>query len=455
MKLPDGPRTPSFVQLIQWIATPLEYLETSAQRYGDCFTARWGNLPPYVLLSNPQAIKEIFTTDPMQFDSGPPNRIAKPLLGEYSLMLMDGERHRRERQLLTPPFHGERMRAYGELICDIVDQVTSQWVVGKPFSVRAVMQDITLRVILQAVFGLHEGQRYDHLIPLLSSMLNVTGSPLGASLLFFPILQQDLGSWSPWGRFTHRQQQISNLLYAEIQERRDNADPSRTDILTLMMSARDEKGQPMTDAELHDELLSLLVAGHETTATSLAWALYSVHHVPGILDKLLQELDTLGENPNPSAIARLPYLTAVCQETLRMYPILFITFGRVVKSPTEIMGYQFPPGAVLAPCIYLTHRREDIYPEANQFKPERFLKRQFSPYEYLPFGGGSRRCLGMALAQFEMKLVLAKVLLRWQLAFADKRSVKPIRRGFTLAPSSGKWLVATGQRQKANIPVSL
>ncbi len=249
-----------------------------------------------------------------------------------------------------------------------------------------------------------------------------------------------------WGQFLHIRQQISELLYAEIRERRENLDHSGTDVLTLLIFVRDENGQPLTDADLHDQLLTLLVAGHETTATSLAWAMYSIHQVPGVLDKLLQELGNLPDNPDPTSIAKLPYLSAVCQETLRMYPIVFHTFGRVVKSPIEIMGFLFEPGVILAPCIYLIHRRKDIYPEPEQFKPERFLERQFSPYEYLPFGGGSRRCLGITLAQFEMKIVLAKILLKWQLALADRYMVKPIRRGLTLGVTGGVPMVAISKR---------
>ena len=454
MKLPDGPKTPAIWQTLQWVVNPLGFMDTCAQRYGDMFTVYVGeNFTPYVFLSHPQAIKQVFAADLNQFDSGAANQIVKPLVGEHSLLLMDGDRHRRERQLLTPPFHGERVRTYGQLICNVTEQVTNQMPLGKSFSVRGLMQEISLRVIVQAIFGLHEGERYQQLIPLLCSMLEATSSIWRASQFFFKTLQQDLGSSSPWGGFLHRQQRISELLYAEIRERRENLDHSGTDVLTLLMSTRDQNGQPMTDVELHDELLTLLVAGHETTATSLAWAMYSIHHQPEILDKLLQELDTIGDNPDPSSIAKLPYLSAVCQETLRMYPILFIAFGRIVKSPIEIMGFPFESGAILAPCIYLTHRRKDLYPEPEKFKPERFLERQFSPYEYLPFGGGNRRCLGIALAPFEMKLVLAKVLSDWQLALVDSHPVQPTRRGFTLGPTGGVRMVITDRRrQKLRAP---
>jgi cytochrome P450 len=338
------------------------------------------------------------------------------------------------------------MRSYGQLICDITEQVISQWTIDRPFSVRSSMQAIAMRTILSAVFGLHKGQRFEQLQQLLSTLLNSIGSPLNSSLIFFHSLQQDLGSWSPWGRFLRQKQQIDQLLYAEIQQRREQPDPSQTDILTLLMSAHDEAGQLMTDVELRDQLMTLLLAGHETTASALTWALYWVAQLPEVRDRLLKELDTLTPDSDPSAIARLPYLTAVCQETLRIYPIALISAPRIVKSPLQLMGYQFEPGTALIPCIYLTHHREDLYPQSKQFKPERFLERQFSAYEYLPFGGGNRYCIGSAFAQFEMKLVLAKIVSRFQLVLADSRPVKPVRRGFTLAPPSDMQMVLTARQ---------
>ena len=454
MTLPDGSKTLPFLQLIQWIANPLALLETSQQRYGDPFTLRLGSFAPLVFFSNPQAIQEIFTAQPNQFDTGRANGILRPLVGDQSLLLLDGDRHQRQRRLLTPPFHGDRMKSYGQLICDITQQVISEWTIGEPFAVRSSMQDISFQVILQAVFGLNEGQRCEQLKQLLPAMLDVAGSPLSSSLLFFRILQQDLGAWSPWGHFVRQRQQIDEILYAEIAERRQQADSSRTDILSLLMSARDQNGQPMTDTELRDELMTLLTAGHETTASALSWALYWIHSLPDVHHKLLQELDAFDDS-DLSGIAKLPYLSAVCQETLRIYPIAMLAFARVVKSPFQFMGYDLEPNTLLAPCIYLTHHREDLYPEPKLFKPERFLERQYSTYEYLPFGGGNRRCIGVALALFEMKLVLATILSRSQLQLVENSQVKPMRRGVTLAPSGGKWLVATSQRQKAKIPVQV
>jgi cytochrome P450 len=202
-----------------------------------------------------------------------------------------------------------------------------------------------------------------------------------------------------------------------------------------------KQGEAMTDVELHDELMTLLLAGHETTATAIAWALYWVHKLPNIREQILQELETLGDNPEPLNIARLPYLTAVCNETLRIYPVAVLTVPRAVKEPVELMGYPLEPGTRLYGCIYLTHHREDIYPNSQQFKPERFLERQFSPYEFLPFGGGIRRCIGEALALFEMKLVLATILQRYELALADQRPERPKRRGVTFAPERGVKMV--------------
>ena len=447
MKLPNGPQTPQFIRTLKLVARPLDYLETYAQRYGDAFTVGTKQ-SPFVYLSNPKAIQEIFTADPQLFDSGRGNRILRFLLGDQSLVLLDGDRHQRQRRLLMPPFHGDRMRAYSQLICDITKQVTSQWTIGESFKVRSFMQEITLRVILQAVFGLHEGPRFQQLRQLLSSLLDSIGSPLSSSLLFFRSLQRDWGPLSPWGRFLRQKQQIDQLIYDEIRERREQGDLSGGDILTLLMSARDEAGKPLTDEELRDELMTLLVAGHETTASSLTWALYWVHHLPEVQDKLLHELHTLGDDTDPSLIARLPYLTAVCQETLRIYPITLTTFMRVLKSPLELMGYEFEAGTALVPCVYLTHQREDLYPEPKRFKPERFLERQFSPYEYFPFGGGNRRCIGMALAQLEMKLVLATIVSRFQLALVDSRPVKPVRRGLTVAAPAGLRMVAISKRQR-------
>ncbi|MEH2114142.1 cytochrome P450 [Nostoc sp.] len=449
LKLPNGPQTHPWVQTYQWLTNPLEYMEACAKRYGDTFTLRIGPVfTPQVFTSNPQAIQQIFTTDPKQLDSGEPAGIKSPLLGKQSLLALEGKPHQRQRKLLTPPLHGERMLAYGQLTRDITEQVISQWQVGESFTVLPSVQTISLEVILKAVFGLVDGPRYEKLKKVLLKILNPKQPFVTAMMLVFPSFQRDLGSWSPWGRFLRLREQMDELIYAEIQDRQQQPDSSRTDILSLMMATRDEDGQPMTDVELRDELITLLVAGHETTATSLTWALYWIHHLPQVREKLLQEIDNLGKDPDPNAILRLPYLSAVCSETLRLYPVAMLVLNRLVKSPLEIMGYQLNPGTLVIPCIYLTHHREDLYPQSKQFKPERFLERQFTPSEYLPFGGGNRRCIGMAFALFEMKVVLATVLSHWQMELADSKPVQPARKGALLGPRGGVQMIVTGKREQ-------
>ncbi len=455
MQLPPSSEIPRFIQRLQWVSNPLQLMETSAKTHGDLFALQLTNVEPIVFISNPQGIQEVFTTPPDYFYVGRSNKLIKPLVGDNSLLLIDGATHQHQRRLLTPPFHGERMKAYAQIITNITKQVISNWQLGQPFSVRDSMQEISLRVILQAVFGLCEGERLTKLRKLVASLLDLSGSPLRSAVTFFPALQVDLGAWSPWGKFLREREKIHQILYTEIQERRNNPDSSRTDLLSLMMLAQDENGEGMTDIELRDELMTLLVAGHETTASALTWALYWVHNLPTVREKLINELNSITENTGLNEIYRLPYLTAVCQETLRIYPIVMITLPRIVKIPTRIMGYEFAPGTLLAPCIYLTHRRPDLYTEPEKFKPERFLERQYSQYEYLPFGGGNRICIGMAFAMFEMKLVLATVLSQLDLELVDNIPVKPMRRGVTLAPSGGKWLVVTGKWEKVKIAVGV
>ncbi|MBE9128503.1 cytochrome P450 [Coleofasciculus sp. LEGE 07081] len=441
MKIPDGPKTPPWLQKIQWTVDSLSFMDAAVQRYGDIFNAPViGNTNTVLLVSNPQALQQIFSSDTQQFIA-PANQLLQPLVGDYSMFVLEGVRHRRERKLLMPPFHGERMHSYGQLIIDLTEKKLAQLIPNQTFTARSVMQDISMEVILKVVFGLADGESFHQLKQRITSRTDAFKVPYLAGLLFFPGLQKDLGSKSPWGYIRHLQRQIDELLYAEIQQRREHHDPSRPDILSLLLSARDEAGEGMTDVELHDELITLLLAGHETTATAIAWALYWVHRFPEVRETMLRELETLGDNPDPLSIVRLPYLTAVCNETLRIYPVAVLTTPRAVKEPVELMGYLLEPGMRLYGCIYLTHRREDIYPNPQQFKPERFLERQFSPYEFLPFGGGIRRCIGEALALFEMKLVLATIMQRYELALADKNPERPKRRGATFAPERGVKMV--------------
>ncbi|MCC5602122.1 cytochrome P450 [Nostoc favosum] len=444
IKLPNRPPEPRWLQTIWAILRPINYLETMQKRYGDIFFAPlFGAFPPQVIISNPQAIQEIFTTDSCLFKSvSQENQIIQPIVGSNSLMLLDGEHHLQKRKLLIPPFHGEGMRAYGRIICDIAEQAMSQITVGQSFIVCSMMQEISLKVILRTIFGLKEGERYQQIRNYLTDILNSFHSPLKVVLLFFRSLQHDLGPLTPWGNFLRQRQRLDELLYQEISERRTQAKSIGEDVLSLLLSARDEVGQPMTDVELRDQLMTLLFAGHETTSSALAWSLYWIHYMPEVREKLLQELNSIDvKNADPMEISQLPYLNAVCCETLRIYPVFSFSFPRILQTSMQLMGYNLPKGMTLSPCIYLTHNRPDIYPEPKRFNPERFLECKFSPYEYLPFGGGNRRCLGMAFAMFEMKLVLASLLSRYTFTLAEKRPLLPVRRGIHTAPAKGVHLV--------------
>jgi unspecific monooxygenase len=251
-----------------------------------------------------------------------------------------------------------------------------------------------------------------------------------------------------------QRRQIDELLYAEISERRSSKQSEQgVDIFSLLMQARDENGDPMTDEELRDELLTLLFVGHETTATAMAWGLYWSHYLPEVQKKLLQEVDCLGNSPDPMDIFRLPYLGAFCNETLRIHPVAMLTFSRVVQEPVEILEQSLEPGTRVGGCIYLLHHREDLYPNSNQFRPERFLERQYSQYEFMPFGAGARRCIGDALAMFEMKLVMATILSRYEMKLPAANE-KPQRRGITLAPANGVKMIITGQRVRQEQPIA-
>ena len=433
----DKLKTPKFIQQIQSTLKPLEFLDYCAQNYGELFfTNSFGNLETLVV-SHPQDLQELFNPKNKILDApGAANEIFKPQLGENSLIVQDGERHQKQRKLIMPPFHGEKMLNYGQQICEITQQVTQQLKPGETFIARHLSEDITMKIILKVVFGIDEGLRFEKLKNLMTTWLGLTNSPLSASVLLFPALQKDLGSWSPWGRYLSLRQQIDEKLMAEILERRQQEQSSRFDILSLLMEAEYEDGEAMSDAELRDNLLTLLNAGHETTATAIAWALYWIHQQPKVYEKVLHELQSLN-TPDPVKIAQLPYLTAVCQETLRIYPVVIFTFPRITLRDVNLRGYHVPSRTYVTPCIYLTHRREDLYPQPDKFQPERFINRKYSSYEFWPFGGGSRQCLGQVFALFEMKLILATILLNYQLKLEEKTPVPPARRGFLLGPQGG------------------
>jgi len=452
IKGPKGQGLRRTLRLLRLILQPTEYMDDNVQRYGHVFQIGGETSPRLVYVGDPNLVREIFALDSSQVETGQNNGILKAMVGDYSILLLDGNPHQRQRKLLMPSFHGDCLRSYRQLICDITRDVSANWQPGQSMAARPPMQELTLSVMLQAIFGLRQGTRLSQIQRLMSRMLDAFAYPITSSFLFFPSLQKDWGRWSPWGRFIHWRERLRELIYAEIRDRREflaqagENSEEKTDILTLLIQARDENGEGMSDTELHDELVTLLLAGHETTTSALVWMLYWIHYLPEVERKLRAELATLGSSPDPAAMTQLPYLTAVCQETLRIYPITPSTFVRTLREPMTIAGYSFDAGTALMPATYIIHRRRDIYPEPEQFRPERFLEHQYAPHEYLPFGGGHRRCIGSALAMMELKLSIATLLQTFEFTLPRARPIRPARRGLTIAPPASMKIKVQSKR---------
>lgn len=441
-KLPDGPSMSSWEQQLhswKFFFDPISTLEERFSQYGDIFRTNKNSTFPYIYCGHPDAVQQIINADADIFDSREKHPVIREIMGKHSMSFLDGKPHLRQRKLLMPPLHGDRMHTYGQSIHDITSEVIAQWKINKPFCIRKSIEEITSRVIFSVVFGLNS-QNYGRLGQLLLQFVHSFSNPLNSSFLFFDFLQKDLGAWSPWGRFIRNQQEINQLLLGEIQKAREEV-THRDDILSLLLEARDETGQTMSDEEIKDQLMLMMIAGYENVSSTLVWALYWIDIIPSVRQKLLNELGTIPISSKQTEIVNLPYLTAVCQETLRIYPIAIAAIPRQVKKPVEIMGYQLEPGTVLRVGIYHIHQREDIYPQAKQFKPERFLERKFSPSEYLPFGFGDRFCLGYAFAMFQIKIVLATIMTQCELKLVPGQRIKPVLRSFTMAPPANMQMV--------------
>ncbi len=444
--LPPGPKLPSLLLTWQWLRRPFELLDECAERYGETFTMRFAGFPPLVWYSRPEDVKEIFADDGGLLHAGKFNLSLRAFLGDHSVLMLDGKEHMRHRRLLLPPFQGERMQAYGQTMLDVTDDSIDRWPEHAPFTLHAQMQAITLQVILRTVFGVDEGPRLVRHSKVLTELLDIGAwAPL---LLRF--LQVDLGPLSPWGRYVRKRDESDALFNEVIAERRAKGTAGRTDVLSLLLDARDEEGHPMTDAELHDELGTLLVAGHETTATALTWAFRWILETPSIAARLHEEIaQAESKGPlTPERVAKLELVDAVAREALRLQPVIPLV-GRILDRPAKVGGYDLPAGTGVLCSIYLAQRRPEVYPNPSRFDPDRFLGKKFSPNEFFPFGGGVRRCIGMAFALYEMKMVLARVLARTTLARATARPVRVVRRSITLTPSEGLPVRLTERRPRA------
>ena len=422
MALPPGPRTPALLTLLNFGRRPVEMLRRWRERYGYVFTVRMSGFGVGVYVADPDAIREMFTGDQSDLRAGEANSFMEPILGPSSVLVLDGREHLRQRKLLLPPFQGSRVTAFREVTREVTEREVDRWQPGEEIVLRERMRALTFEVICRAVFGVTEPDRVEHLRRALGAVIDT--SPL---LLISSAFRKDLGPHSPGGRFVRRLRAADEALYEEIDRRRRDGDlDERTDVLSLLLRARDEDGRAMTDRELRDELFTMLGAGHETTATGLAFAFDLLLRNASVLARLREELE--GDDDT--------YLDAVVKETLRLRPVIDAA-ERTLTVPRRIAGWDLPAGVKVYPAIALVHLREDIYPRAQEFRPERFIEEGADSYSWIPFGGGIRRCIGAALAQAEMAEVLRVAIPRVTLRPLSAEPEPIVLHGITLAPKHG------------------
>jgi cytochrome P450 len=429
-RLPPGPRLPRVLQTAGFLLAGPRFLEACRRRYGDAVTFGTVFDERFVMVFDPELVKQVFQGSSDQLHAGEANALLGPILGERSVLLLDGAEHLRHRRLLLPPFHGQRMLAHAETMRSCADLEIDSWPVGEPFVLLSSLQSLTLRVILQAVFGYEPGPAEEELRRRLRAMVEPLARSRG--LLMIAALVRGRRDRPAAMEFQGRKRAVDEILYAEIARRRQEPDlTERDDVFSALLLARDEQGEQLTDREVRDELLTLLLAGHETTATGLAWTFDLLLHDRRVLELALGREDR--------------YLDAVVKEALRIRPVI-PGIGRVVRyQPFRLNGYEVPPGIEINPSIRTIHRRADLYPSPSTFRPERFLGVGGAPipdtYTWVPFGGGTRRCLGASFALMEMRVILARVLERAQLKAADARVAKAQFRAITLSPKGGVRVV--------------
>jgi cytochrome P450 len=422
--LPNGPRLPRFMQTLGFIFFHRRWLNANRRRYGD--VVRFSTLfdPCFVMVFDPASVKQVFRAPPERLRAGEANAPLGPVLGERSVLLLDGAEHLRQRRLMLPPFHGERMREYANVMREAADGAIDGWPVGETFELLPSMQSLTLDVIMTTVFGIERGERQEELKRRVRAVVDPVGSR--PAVLLMVLSGGRFGTGASLRQFEERRRALDDLIYEEIASRRTAPDlTERKDVLSMLLLARDEDGSPMNDQELRDELVTLLVAGHETTATGLAWAFELLLRNRPVLERLRSSLTDGDES----------YLDAVVKETLRVRPVV-PGIGRVVRGePFEVGGYMIPDGVEINPSIAAVHRRADCYPNPDAFRPERFLGSDApDSYTWLPFGGGTRRCLGASFATFEMRVVIRRVVERADLAAVGRRPEKSVRKGVTIVP---------------------
>lgn len=437
--LPKGSHR-TLLNTYRFALRPYETMRDMRARYGDPWFASALN-GRVVMTSEPELIKEIFANpDPELFDVFA-TQAMDPFFGSQSLLLMRGEPHKRERKLLTPPFHGERMRAYGAVMIEAARVAFTDLQPGQEFVAIDRTTDISLEAIVRAVFGVEERA----LVEQFQRSILATLDAVRPAFFFSTAAQVAPFGRGPWANYLRHSDETDRLIYAQIERTRGHTE-GREDVLSLMLDARYDDGSRMTDKHVRDELRTLLIAGHETTAITLAWALSAVYRHPAVLRRLLEEIDPLGNDPAPEQLASLPYLGAVIDETMRLYPVVDAVF-RVLRKPWSFAGHDLPAGVAVAAVISLVHQREDLYPNPTAFEPERFLERKPKPWEYLPFGGGNRRCIGAAFSHYESRLALATILRERELQLLDSAEPRSVRRSITMGPEAGVPMRMVGRRE--------
>jgi cytochrome P450 len=430
--LPPEPKSSPLVQTLRWSFRPLPFMQECREKFGDSFSVKFAGFErPMVMISDPAAIKALYT----EREHGlPPGRevVLTPIVGARSVLVIEGADHLAHRKVMLPAFHGERMRSYEPIVSEIVDAEIDSWQLGEKFAIHPRMQSITLEVILRVVFGVAEGARLERLRVLLTKVLEETASPFTQLI---GLVGRRFGGRGPWAKFEGQLKAVDELLYAEIAERRATGGfEERDDILSVLMQARFEDGGEMSDTDLRDQLMTLLLAGHETTATALAWT----------FDLLLRHPRELGRLRDSLEAGEEEYMRATISESLRLRPVVPLA-GRRLAKDLVAGGLTLPAGTDVTPAIWLTHTRPDVYPEPFAFRPERFLEDGPETYAWIPFGGGVRRCLGAAFAEFEMRIVLREVLTRCELRKASPKPEKIGRRNITLSPKDGTPVVLTAR----------
>jgi cytochrome P450 len=447
--LPPASKLPGFVNMIRWMTDPDGCLERDAARYGEAYLMKSTLFGVEAIFNHPAALKEIFTGDPERFVAGEANELLGPLLGDRSVLLLDGAEHLHVRRMMMPAFHGERMRCYTDVMREATARAIGSLRPGDHVGLHGLFQRITLDVILNTVLGLdEEGPELTQARHQITHLLDRVQSPSGA-LWMIPALRREVYGHGPWASIKREIEALDRTLLAHIAARRALL-VEKDDVLAMLIRAVDENGKGLDDATLCCQLKTLLIAGHETSATALGWAFEELLREPGEQERLTAEVArvTGGTALTAEHLPKLERLDSVIKETLRLHPVTGAV-GRILKKPTTIAGFDLPAGTFIVACAHVTHRRPDLYPQPLRFMPERFIGKKLDPYEWLPFGGGVRRCLGMAFSLHEMKVIMATMFgAGIELRLANRGPVKATLRSLIYSPRGGTKVIVRARAAK-------